>query len=239
VSKQLFPAVLAVLALLGAGAARADTIIFREGALLPGGGTYGGTLDTEIQGADPTGAFGTDVSMRADADFGGSAVQSLLYFGNLFGALPDQIPLGSTITSAVLTVVVTNFSDSPVGNIAVYEMTTSWSESSTWNSLGAGVQPGSETVTVADDTHAVTANGPTTFDVLASLQDWASGGTNLGWVIVNDSTDGLQLITSEYLVTADRPSLEVEFTPIPEPGSFALAGLAGAAALCLRRARRS
>jgi hypothetical protein len=238
VSRKLLSALFAALMLSGADAARAVTITFREGALLPGGGAYAGTLDTEIQGADPTGAFGTDVAMRADAEFGGSEVQSLLSFSNIFGVLPDQIPLGSTINSATITFTVTNYSDSPVGNISVYEMTTSWSESSTWNSLGAGVQLGSETVAGADDTHAVTVLGSTSFDVLASLQDWAAGGTNFGWVIVNDSTDGLQLITSEYLVTADRPSLTVDFTPVPEPGSLGLAGLAGAAALCLRRARR-
>lgn len=236
-SKKLFAVMALTLGVLRASVAPAATIVFQQDALLPGGGAYTGTEDTEIQGANPDLSFGSDGHVRADALDGGAEVQALLLFGNLFGSLPDQIPFGSTITSAVLTLSITNLSSSPAGNISVYEMTTAWSESSTWNSLGSGIQVGSETVASADDTHTVTALGDTTFNVLPSLQDWLGGGTNFGWVILNDSTDGVQFISSENLSLTQHPMLTVVFTPVPEPGSLVLAGLAGAAVLCVRHSR--
>jgi hypothetical protein len=107
--------------------------------------------------------------------------------------------------------------------------------------MASGVQIGSETVASADDSHSVTALGLTSFNVLASLQAWLGGDTNFGWVIVNSSIDGVQFQTSEAVVVTgtERPTLTVTFTPVPEPGSLVLAGLTAAAALCMRRARRS
>jgi len=244
VSKRSFQTLLLVLGLLGANVASADTIVFQEGALLPGGGPYTGTQDTEIRGTDPATPLGDALLMRADLEDPNAGVdseaQALLRFEGLFGALPDQIPLGSTLTSAVLTLYVTNASNVPVGNISLYQMTSTWDETSTWDSMVSGVQIGSEAEASADDTHTVEVpNALTSFDVLASLQAWLGGDTNFGWVIVNDSNDGVQFRTSESGSASERPMLTVTFTPVPEPGSLALAGLTGAAALCVRRARRS
>jgi hypothetical protein len=247
VSKRSFRTLLLALGLLGANGARADTIIFQEGALLPGGGPYTGTQDTEIRGTNPTTPLGSAALMRADLEDpnGGadSKAQALLRFDDLFGPLPDQIPLTSTITSAVLTLYVTNSSTSPAGNISVYQMLSGWNESSTWDSIAGGVQIGSETVASADQTHTVLTTFTTTsFDVLASLQAWLGGDTNFGWLIENDSNDGVQFATSEETgVPSQRPMLTITTTsvPVPEPGSLMLAGLSAAAALCVRRARRS
>jgi hypothetical protein len=171
---------------------------------------------------------------------GGAEVQALLRFDSLFGALPDQIPFGSTINSAVITLFAPNASNAPTGNIAIHQMTTAWDETATWNSLTNGVQIGSETVAGADDSiNVLVANASADFDVLASLQAWLGGDTNFGWVITNDSTDGVQFSSSESAIPANRPILTIDFTPVPEPGSLVLAGLAGAAALCVRRLRLS
>ncbi len=237
--RRFLPILFLTLAAIGANVASADTIAFQEGALLPGGGNYTGTQDTEIAGADPTTSFGTSLTLRADADELGGPVQTLLRFDNLFGALPNQIPLGSTITAAVLTLSAFNTSNSPIGNISLYQLTAAWDETSTWNSMVGGVQIGSETETVPDDSHTVEIIDLTDFDVLASLQAWITGDTNLGWMIENDSTDGVQFRSSESAASAERPRLTVTFTPVPEPGSLTLAGLTAAAALCVRRLRRS
>lgn len=235
---QLLIAGLASLLLL-AGPAPADTIVFQEGALLPGGGPYTGTQDTEIAGASPGSSFGSLVTMRSDLldpASGGAEVQALLRFDSLFGVAPDQIPAGATITAAVLTLFTTNASNAPTGVISLYQMTTTWDESSTWNSLGGGVQVGSESEAVADDAHSVpTPNATTTFDVLAAVLAWQGGDTNFGWLITNDSTDGVQFSSAEGTTAGNRPMLSIDFIPIPEPGSLTLAGLAAAAALCVRR----
>jgi hypothetical protein len=219
--------------LLASAQASALVLSFQEGS-----GGYTGTQDTEIQLAFPTSSFGADPIVRADAAFSGGDVQGLLGFDSIFGAGPGQIPLGSVINSAVLTLSVTNSSNSPVGNISVYRMTTAWSESSTWNSLTGGVQVGSETDATPDDVHTVESLGLTTFDVQAALQAWSGGASNFGWMISNDSGDGLEFESSEAATVSVRPLLTVDFTPVPEPNSLVLSGLAGAAALCLRRLRR-
>jgi hypothetical protein len=54
----------------------------------------------------------------------------------------------------------------------------------------------------------------------------------------DSSTDSIQFDSSEAATVTARPLLTVDFTPVPEPGSLVLAGLAGAAALCVRRLRR-
>lgn len=227
--------------LLTAGAASADTIVFQEGGLLPGGGTYTGTQDTEVAGANSGTAFGSLVTIRADLldpASGGAEVQALLRFDNLFGVAPDQIPFGATITSAVLTLYATNASNSPTGNIAIFQMTSTWDETSTWDSLTNGVQIGSETVAGADDGITVpVVDTLANFDVLASLLAWQGGDTNFGWLITNDSTDGVQFSSSESAIAPNRPLLTIDFIPVPEPGTLTLTGLGAAAALCLRSVR--
>ncbi len=241
--RRFLPILCLALALFTSGAATADTIVFQEGALLPGGGAYTGTQDTEIAGASSGTSFGSLVTMRTDLldpTSGGAEVQALLRFDNLIGVAPDQVPFGATITSAVLTLFTTNASNAPIGNIAIHQMTTGWDETSTWDSLTNGVQIGSETLALADDSHSVeVASATTSFDVLASLQAWLGGDTNFGWVITNDSTDGVQFRTSESAIAVDRPLLTVTFIPLPEPGSLTLAGLTAAASLCARRLRSS
>jgi len=234
--------------LLATSASRAETLVFQEGALLPGGGPYTGTQDTEIEATYPTVAFGSKVSVRTDLAYFEAETQGLLRFDGIFGALPDRIPPGSTITSAVLTLEVFNSSNVPIGIISVYRMTTAWSESSTWDSLAGGVQVGSETVAVADDAHTTEQIASTSFDVLPSLQAWASGARNSGWVLLNDGTDGMEFWSSEYGTLAARPMLTVTFAP-PETSpsvpalsrlglAALLAGLALAGAAALRNATR-
>ena len=246
-SKLPLQTLLLAVGLLAASRTRAETLIFQEGAPLPSSAAYTGTQDTEIREVHPTVAFGSQVSVRTDLDFMGAEAQGLLRFGNLFGALPDRIPPGSTISSAVLTLEVFNRSNDPVSTISVYQMTTAWSESSTWDSLVAGVQAGSETVAVADDAHTVEVIASTNFDVLPSLQAWAGGASNKGWVFLNDGTDAVEFWSSEDLTLAARPILTVTFTPpeatpaVPALSRSSLVGLlasltlVGAAAIARRR----
>jgi hypothetical protein len=251
VPKRFFKALFLGLGLLAANVAGARTIVFQEGAALPAGVAYVGTQDTEIEAVDPSTSFGSKVSVRTDLDYLGAETQGLLRFDGIFGALPNQIPLGSTITSAVLTLEVFNSSNVPVGIISVYRMITAWDESSTWNSLVGGVQVGSETAAVADDAHTTEQIASTTFNVLPSLQAWAAGATNLGWVFLNSTTDGMEFWSSEHGTLALRPKLTVTFVPPATPhavpalsrhGLVALLAaltLIGAAAIPTSRRRRT
>jgi hypothetical protein len=238
--KRLLLVLFLSLGLMPARDAACVTISFQNGSLLPGGGTYFDTQDTEIQLGNPDLAFGTVDLVRVDALFNGGDVQGLLAFENLFGVLPGQIPFASTINSAVLTLDVFDSSNVPIGTFSVYRLTTAWDESSTWNSLTGGIQIGSETVAGADDAHTVESIAPTDFDVQASLQAWSGGASNFGWLLTNDSSDGVQLRSSEYATVASRPLLTVDYTSVvvPEPASLVLVGFAGAAALGVRRLRR-
>jgi hypothetical protein len=243
-SKRGLRGIALAILLLATGAARAETLVFQEGTLLPGGGAYASTQDTEADHARPNLDLGASDSVRSDLDSFGAEAQGLLRYGNLFGALPDRIPPGSTISSAVLTLEVFNKSNDPTGIISVHRMTTAWNASSTWNTLVDGVGIGVDTLAVADDAHTIEAVGTASFDVLASLQAWSQGDANFGWVFVNDSTDGIEFRSSEYATVAVRPLLTVSFTPpetTPAVPALARAGIvvlvAGLALLGVARSR--
>lgn len=212
-SKRALRILLLGTGLLAADVARAETIVFQEGTLLPNSVAYVGTQDTRIEESSATIAFGSALSVRSDLESFGGVTQGLVRFENLFGALPDRIPPGSTISSAVLTLEVFNSSNTPVGIVSVHRMTTLWNENSTWNSLVGGVGVGTDTVALADDAHSVESIASTSFDILPSLQAWASGERNAGWVFLNDSTDGVEFWSSEYETVVMRPKLTVTFTP--------------------------
>ncbi len=180
-------------------------VTFQEGV-----NGYSGTLDTDISSASPTLNNGNNVQTEVDSS---PTKQALLKFTNLFGSGPNQIPVGSVINSASLTVQVTN--NSALGKIDVHKMLIDWNESSTWNSMVAGVQlNGVEANTTRDARIANTnSNGSKTVTGLAStVQTWADGGANFGWVIVNDDPDSLIMSSSENSTVAFRPVLTVDYT---------------------------
>ena len=163
-----------------------------------------GVVDTVLKQASPTASFGGATSIGPDGDTG-SKVQTLLEFGNLFGTGPGQIPLGATITSASLTLQTTNGS----GNGgSLYRMLTDWNGAATWNVLGDGVQIGTET-SAADLNVGAVSLGSRAFDVTKSLQAWADGQANNGWLFNTPSTDGWFFDSSEG---STKPSLTVTYT---------------------------
>ena len=124
--------------------------------------TFGNGVDTYVQQARPTSSYGTATVLKIDGD-AGLAVQTLLAFTGLFGDGPGQIPLGATITSAMLTVNVTNSSSA---GATIYRMTADWAATSSWSSLGDGVQVGTETQAAPDlvlgSTGSATPDSPAT-----------------------------------------------------------------------------
>ena len=175
---------------------------------------FSGTQDAHVNEGSPDSAFGSGATINADLDGGGGLVQGLIRFDGLFGNGPGQIPYGSTINSASLTLEVVDTS-SGGAIIGLHRMLIDWDESSTWNSLGAGLQAGSEFASAADSVlSAPTSAGQQALTGLeATLQGWSDGAANYGWAITSDSNNGIDFTSSEGGTVALRPVLTVDYTP--------------------------
>ena len=158
---------------------------------------------------------------RLDVDDGGSLHEhSVVKFPNLFGGGVDQIPLGSSITSATLTLEANNSGD----NVLVYQLIEGWVEATvTWNEANTGV---SWTDAGADGTGSRKAtavgtltapSGSTSVDVTASVQNWSFGELNEGWLLKDTDTDGVDIRSSEYATAAVRPKLTVTWSANTTP----------------------
>ena len=99
---------------------------------------YTGSSDTMLRQSKPTNNLGADSVVSVDgADSSGQPIQGLLRFDDIFGNGLGQIPSGAVITSATLTLNVTDGTSEP---FSLYRMLTGWTEGSTWNSFGNGIQ---------------------------------------------------------------------------------------------------
>ena len=189
------------------------TMTYQEGV-----NSYAGTEDTELQNDNPATSFGNATSISVDLQNGSLESQVLIQFANLFGTGPRQIPIGSVINSASLTLNVFDTADSGT-TIWLHRMLATWNESSTWNSLTNGIQRNNiEAASAADSTMTLAEyTGPQTFYGLKStVQAWADGGANNGWVIVTNSIDGWDFYSSEDGTASRRPVLTISYTaPTP------------------------
>lgn len=170
--------------------------------------------------------------------------QSLIRFDSLFGSGTGQIPLGSTINNATLRLYLYGVQN-PTQVLGVYNITTNWAGSSTWNSLGGGITPGVNAESGAAATATNLAVGWLGIDVASSLQAWADGSLpNQGWAILAETSPWASalFLSSDYGIASFRPTLSVDYTTpsagAPEPGTLLLVGSAALAALGLRRRRR-
>jgi fibronectin-binding autotransporter adhesin len=209
------------------------TITFQDGLDNGGATPYAGTSDTQLSQAAPddTTLGTTDPSAGLNVDFSGGSDGALvlLRYDAMFGNGPGQIPLGSLIVSAVLTLTTVNEGHGGSFN----RMLTTWDESvDTWNTFGDGATGHNTTVGVqSDDVEArsafesfagpsaardqLTGTGRHDFGVTVDLQAWSSGQANHGWAIQpwNAGTDGWRFRSSEAAALLDRPKLTVKYLP--------------------------
>ncbi len=189
--------------------------VFQQGA-----GGYGSQEDTVIFSQDRNTNFGTEGNISADQQDFNNVRQGLLKFGNLFGTGPGQIPIGATINSATLDVFVQDSSNAAM-QMSLYRMQTDWSESSaTWNSFGAigGVQASEgeasnlppDAVLLEPRTDALSPSTAGKFDVTKSLEYWAAGASNFGWLVETAATNGWDFRTKESDL-ASRPVLTITY----------------------------
>ncbi|MBI4663576.1 MAG: DNRLRE domain-containing protein [Verrucomicrobia bacterium] len=187
----------------------ATTYTFQEGVK-----GYAGTKDTHIRFGSPDRDDGQLDSLNPDKSAGGGEVHGFMRFDNMFGPGPGQIPSGSVIFSATLTLYFVNPGNSP----GMHRILKPWDESTTWNSW----DPVNADGITADGVEAA-IDPDVTFDVPGgvpyyktvdlppkTIQDWLDGkAPNYGWGFIPSSTDGIDFDSSEGAVVEQRPKMTI------------------------------
>ncbi len=185
---------------------RTRTVSFCQGV-----NGYTKTLDAEIWFLAPTTILNTNPQVTSDENNDGGESQVLMRFDDILGSRADQIPPGASIVSARL--YVSAFDQGTTVNL--HRMLVPFGPAPTWNSLVSGVS--------ADDLEAcrrkdaltfgkIAANASEVpFDVTDTVQAWASGAPNHGWVFLNTGGNGWDFYASEFDKPEQRPRLVVEF----------------------------
>ena len=166
----------------------AVSISFRQDA-----NGYSGAVDTMLKQNVATTPYGDSIVLRSGLETGKDE-QVLMKFASLFGSGPGQIPVGAQIVSAVLQLDATA---STVDGGTLNRMLVNWSASSTWNSLGSGVQANAVEATATGIAIGAVAWGSHWIDVTESLIAWSAAAStsagqnaaNLGWLFNPTSTD--------------------------------------------------
>jgi hypothetical protein len=181
---------------------------------------YTGALDTEIREETKDTGFpniGNDVSVDGDENNQGDARWVMLKFEDIFGD-PTQglIPAGAKILEARLVFTLT----SATGNTIYFNrIPFAWDELVSWNDAVALGLPIEDDTIVEGIFNAgledasftgSPGSGLKTVDVTKSLQAWSDDpGSNNGWIITNDGTNGWDFIQSDGGTANQHPLLEV------------------------------
>jgi subtilisin-like proprotein convertase family protein len=175
--------------------------------------SFSSTVDATIRGNSPTTWYGGSTSLDIDSP---TPVRFLIKFPSVFGV--GQVPLGSVIDSATLSLDVFNTGGGPYVR-EVREAwdggTVTWNNRSTgvaWTSPGAGEYPSIEPWTLGSFPSATT--GLKSMVVTTSVQRWSNQmAFNEGWAFVPSASSGTGFYSSEYGVVASRPQLTVGYLP--------------------------
>ena len=163
-----------------------------------------------LRQSKPAKNFGTNAVVNIDgADSAGSPFRASCVSTTSSATAPAKSPSGAVITSATLTLNVTDGTSEP---FSLHRMLTGWTEGSTWNSFGNGIQTnGTEAASTADVTLASLARGTRSINVTQSVQAWADGGPNFGWAFLMSGGNGWEFTSSEGAV-APRLTVDYEFS---------------------------
>jgi hypothetical protein len=186
----------------------------------------------------PTSATAASMDLGYDTDAvtaGNQRSQVLLRFDGIMGNGASQIPLGVKITSATLKLNITGAGS----GLAINRMKSDWTDTTVvWSNYGSnGVLTNDLQAALSSDEVAGLGNagGSATanvnvllwnFDVTQSVQAWADGAPNYGWLL-NYLTGGTDPIDFDGVNGTIAPQLDVEFITVPEPGSLWLLGAGG------------
>ncbi|MDH3292758.1 MAG: CSLREA domain-containing protein [Acidimicrobiia bacterium] len=189
-------------------ATASNTVTFQQGT-----DGYAGAVDTFVAADFPDTDEGANVELQMDAS---AVAQGLVRFEGIVGNGAGQIPPGSTVTSASLTLHNRANASQAGAVLAAHRMLTSWLSSSTWNTLGSGVQlDGIEAEVAADGSTAANIDIVDGTVVVSGLeqavQAWVDGAANHGWVLTLDNNDGWDGHSADGPTVALRPTLTVTY----------------------------
>ncbi len=169
----------ALLLALGGASGVAGTLSYQEG---DGKGVVSQTDDSRLVAATPDTNFGAETTCVIDG--APTHQHCTLKFPNIFGGVIDQIPSGSLILSATLTLFV---EDAGTACPIVHQLTEGWTEAeATWNSRATALPWASRGAEGAASRTAVeegvlpclTPLSSETLDVTRSVQRWSNGEAN-------------------------------------------------------------
>ncbi len=215
------------------------------------------TLYQDVAGAVSNGAGET---LFAGKNNNGSIRRGLLHFD-----IAGSIPAGSTINSVSLTLHLSQSPNTTAYNAALHRATAAWGQgtsnasaggggngtaatigdatwlhtffnSSQWSAAGGDFAPVTSAITSVAGVGNYTWTSP---NLAADVQAWLDQpATNFGWMLVGDETTNQtvkRFDTRENSNATFRPSLTIDFTPVPEPSAAGLAAVGLLAAACLRK----
>jgi len=180
---------------------------------------YTSTQDTYMSEVRPDTNYGTSGTLWADGDDGNGKDRAvLLKWENL------NIPVGSTVKSATITLNVTNPSK---GTYELYALKPNWVDTEvTWNLYATGQNwqvPGAKGTSDRSSTMlgivAASSIGPYTITLnaagIALVQSWVDDPSKNQGLIIDDliATDGLAFDSSEASTASNRPKLTVTYEP--------------------------
>ncbi|MFQ3593013.1 MAG: DNRLRE domain-containing protein [Gemmataceae bacterium] len=184
-----------------------NTLTFQQGV-----NGYKGTIDVEIWELAPHTCLDANPNVTVDADNDGGESQTLIRFEDIFGASAGQIPPGATIHSAKL--VVSAFD--PGTTVHLHRMLVPWKRTATWNSLISGITADGLEASRQKDSFTFgkisASSSEIVFEVTDTVQAWAKGEKNYGWVFLNTGPNGWDFYSSEYEQVAERPRLIVTYS---------------------------
>lgn len=203
-----FAALVAGVPAISADAPAGKTVSFQDGA-----NGYAGTVDLEIWAVAPNTCLQGNPNASSDADNDGGESQVLMRFDGIVGNNPNQIPPKSAIKSATL--IVSAFDEGTT--VHLHRMLVPWKANATWSSLVGGVTADGREASKQKDGFTFGKISASTsaipFEVTDTVQAWANGKPNYGWVFINTGGNGWDFYTAEFEDVKQRPKLVVEFTP--------------------------
>ncbi|MBN1555146.1 MAG: PEP-CTERM sorting domain-containing protein [Phycisphaerae bacterium] len=258
--KKTIGLLLLMLVAVVCSSASAEVISIRFGE---SGVTDGGLVDSTIRAENGRENYNYGASSTIATGWENSTDELIGFsqWKNIFGSGANLIPYGSTITNAILGMVVDSTSGSGDRNVNCYAMTTEITDMGNKNSQpaaagevcwnwrayntvawgGDGPQAGVDYTTVGGQTVNIPYGTTTTISwtVTDIMQSWSDGADNYGFILRGDAWSGTNTRTGLNSYEASNPEyapfLKVWYEEVPEPATMTLLLAGGGIALLRRR----